>query len=210
MAQMAETVRAATPLVAKYGDDQKQTTIDAANRLTPAMASAGGGQPPEAIPSAVRNVVYRLSSELRLVTKSPHASADEKAEAGRLRGSLKPSVEYAPWWVRILSAVCLGLGTMIGYRRIVHTLGERLGSTHLTPGQGASAELVGAVLIGSAGFTGLPVSTTHIITSGIAGTMIGAGSGVNRGMVMRIALAWVVTLPVTILVAAGLFYLMAS
>lgn len=83
-------------------------------------------------------------------------------------------MEYAPWWVRVLSAACLGLGTMIGYRRIVRTLVERVGRTHLTLAQGASAELVGAGLIASAGFTGLPVSTTHIITSGTAGTMIGA------------------------------------
>ena len=75
-----------------------------------------------------------------------------------------PSVEYAPWWVCVLSAACLGVGTMIGYRRIVSTLGERVGSTHLTPAQGASAELVGAGLIASAGFNSPPVSTTHIMT----------------------------------------------
>jgi len=108
-----------------------------------------------------------------------------------------------------LSAAFLGLGTMVGYKRIVKTLGERVGKTDLTPAQGASAELVGAGLIATAGFTGLPVSTTHIITSGIAGTMIGSGSGVNRGMLVRIALAWVFTLPITILVAAGLFYMLA-
>ena len=110
----------------------------------------------------------------------------------------------------MLSATCLGLGTMIGYKRIVRTLGERVGKTHLTPAQGASAELVGAGLIASAGLTGLPVSTTHIITSGIAGTMVGSGSGINRGMLLRIALAWVFTLPITIVVAAGLFYLLAN
>ncbi len=119
------------------------------------------------------------------------------------------AVEYAPWWVRMLSAVCLGLGTMIGYKRIVHTLGERIGKAHLTPAQGASAELVGAVLIGTAGFTGLPVSTTHIITSGIAGTMVGSGAGINPSMLTRIGLAWLFTLPVTISVAAALFYFLA-
>ena len=127
----------------------------------------------------------------------------------KIRAGLRSAVEYAPWWVRVLSATCLGLGTMIGYKRIVQTLGERIGNTHLTPGQGASAELVGAGLIASAGFTGLPVSTTHIITSGIAGTMIGARSGIQTGMLTRIALAWILTLPVTIAVAAGLFYLLA-
>ena len=108
----------------------------------------------------------------------------------------------------MLSATCLGLGTMIGYKRIVHTLGERVGNTHLTPAQGASAELVGAGLIATAGFSGLPVSTTHIITSGIAGTMVGSRSGINRGMLVRIAMAWIFTLPVTILVAAAIFYVL--
>ncbi|MDQ2801690.1 MAG: inorganic phosphate transporter, partial [Pseudomonadota bacterium] len=101
------------------------------------------------------------------------------------------------------------LGTMIGYKRIVQTLGERVGKTHLTPAQGASAELVGAGADRHRGFTGLPVSTTHIITSGIAGTMVGSGSGVNRGMLLRIAAAWVFTLPITIVVAAGLFYVLS-
>jgi PiT family inorganic phosphate transporter len=119
-------------------------------------------------------------------------------------------VEYAPWWVRLLSALCLGIGTMIGYKRIVTTLGERLGNAHLTPAQGASAEIVSAVLIGTAGFTGLPVSTTHIVTSGIAGTMVASGAGLRFGMISRIATAWLLTLPFTILVSGGLYYLLAS
>jgi PiT family inorganic phosphate transporter len=80
----------------------------------------------------------------------------------------------------------------------------------MTPGQGASAELVGSILIGTAGFTGLPVSTTHIITSGIAGTMVAGGQGVQMGMLIRIAMAWLFTLPVTMLLAGGLFYLLDS
>jgi inorganic phosphate transporter, PiT family len=80
----------------------------------------------------------------------------------------------------------------------------------MTPGQGASAEIVGAGLIGLAGVTGLPVSTTHIITSGIAGTMVTGGQGVQRGMIARIVMAWVLTLPATILIAGGLFYLLGS
>ncbi len=86
---------------------------------------------------------------------------------------------------------------------------ERLGKSHLTPAQGASAELVGAVRIGTAGFTGLPVSTTHIITSGIAGTMVGSGAGINPSMLTRIALAWAFTMPITITSAAALFYTLA-
>lgn len=99
---------------------------------------------------------------------------------------------------------------MIGYKRIVTTLGQRLGNVHLTPAQGASAELVSSVLIGISGFTGLPVSTTHIVTSGIAGTMVSSGAGLRYGMLSRIAIAWLVTLPVTILIAASLYYLLDS
>ncbi|KXV79794.1 hypothetical protein AD953_01025 [Acetobacter malorum] len=98
---------------------------------------------------------------------------------------------------------------MIGYKRIVHTLGEKIGNTHLTPAQGASAELVGAGLIATAGYTGLPVSTTHIITAGIAGTMLGSGSGINPKMLTKIALAWIFTLPITIAIAATLFYVIS-
>jgi PiT family inorganic phosphate transporter len=117
-------------------------------------------------------------------------------------------VQYAPFWVRILSALCLGAGTMVGYKRVVRTLGERLGKQHMTPGQGASAELIGSILIATAGFTGLPVSTTHIITSGIAGTMVTGGQGLQAGTLVRIVLAWIFTLPVTVVVSGGLFYVL--
>ena len=99
---------------------------------------------------------------------------------------------------------------MIGYRRIVTTLGQRLGKVHLTPAQGAAAETVSAVLIGLSGFSGLPVSTTHIVTSGIAGTMVISGADLHFPMLSRIVIAWLVTLPVTILIAGGLYYLFES
>jgi len=91
----------------------------------------------------------------------------------------------------------------------VKTLGERLGKSHLVPAQGASAELVAAGLISFAGFTGYPVSTTHVVTGGIAGTMVGSGAGVQRATVWRIAAAWILTLPATIALSCGLFYLLS-
>jgi inorganic phosphate transporter, PiT family len=160
--------------------------------------------------SGVRDDVYRVISQLRHAEDSKSISAPEKKEAQRLSKQLGSYVEYAPFWVRMLSALYLGIGTMIGYKRIVKTLGERLGNVHLTPAQGASAELVSAVLIGTAGFTGLPVSTTHIVTSGIGGTMVASGAGLRYAMIRRIVLAWVLTLPATILVAGGLYYVLAS
>ncbi len=221
----------AIPLVQKYGDQAKQEALDSAQRLQqaapvlsadtgaaakPAASTpqstdpgAGGQADPTATRSGIRAEVYTLVSELKAIGKDKKASPEDRALATKLRAGMHSAVEYAPWWVRMLSAVCLGLGTMIGYKRIVHTLGERLGKSHLTPAQGASAELVGALLIGTAGFTGLPVSTTHIITSGIAGTMVGSGAGINPSMLTRIALAWAFTLPITITVAAALFYTLA-
>ena len=119
------------------------------------------------------------------------------------------SVQYAPWWVRILSTLCLGFGTMVGYRRIVTTLGERLGKQKLVPAQGGSAELAAAAVIGVAGFTGFPVSTTHVVTGGISGTMVGSGAGLQPVTAWQIATAWVLTLPATIMLSGGLFYLLS-
>jgi PiT family inorganic phosphate transporter len=157
-----------------------------------------------------RGDVYSVISQLRHVGENPAATKADKAKAQSLRKQMGPPVQFAPIWVRVLSAFCLGVGTMIGYRRVVRTLGERLGKSHMTPGQGASAELVGSVLIGLAGFTGLPVSTTHVVTAGIAGTMIAGGQGVQRGMVVRIVAAWVFTLPATMAIAGVLFYVLAN
>jgi PiT family inorganic phosphate transporter len=208
----------AIPLIAKYGDDVKAQGLRAAAALQQAgpgldgqATRLGDGQAPaaaRATRSQLRGDVYVVLSELKHVTEAVQASAGEKSQAKTLRQEMGPPVQYAPIWVRMLSALCLGAGTMVGYKRVVRTLGERLGKQHMTPGQGASAELVGSILIGTAGFTGLPVSTTHIITSGIAGTMIAGGQGVQPNMLVRIVLAWVFTLPITMAVAAGLFYVL--
>jgi phosphate/sulfate permease len=163
-----------------------------------------------AVAYALIELLYRILAEMKKVQASRQASDHDKAFAGEVRSSLRGSVEYAPFWVRLASALCLGIGTMFGYRRVVRTLGERLGRTHLTPAKGAAAELVSALLIGTTGFSGLPVSTTHIVTSGIAGTMLAdrGSPGLRQGTVSRIVLAWVLTLPVTIGLAAGLFYVL--
>ena len=152
--------------------------------------------------------MYEIIAQLKHAEEAKGISADEKKQVKSLKKQLGQTVEYAPWWVRIVSALCLGVGTMIGYKRIVTTLGARLGKTHLTPAQGAAAETVSSVLIGFSGFSGFPVSTTHIVTSGIAGTMVAAGAGLQWGMLSRIVIAWLVTLPVTIVIAGGLYYLL--
>lgn len=222
----------AQPLVQRYGDKQKTAALASIQsiqtRAAQGHANARLGVPdtdkaelPSRLEtglksetarrrSSVRGDVYQVISELTHVEEASGVSTADKSEAKRIAKRLGSSVEYAPGWVRALSALCLGVGTMIGYKRIVKTLGERLGNVHLTAAQGASAEVVASVLIGIAGFTGLPVSTTHIVTSGIGGTMVASGAGLQYRMLSRIAIAWAFTLPVTILIAAGLYFLLAS
>lgn len=123
--------------------------------------------------------------------------------------SLNQSYEFSPTWVVAMIAICLGIGTMIGWKRIVVTIGEKIGKSHLNYAQGASAELCAAAVIGVSSASGLPVSTTHVLSSGIAGTMVAQGgiSNLQKKTVKNIALAWILTLPVTMLLSALLFLL---
>jgi inorganic phosphate transporter, PiT family len=222
--EMAATMSQAEPLVRQYGDDEKAAALSAAKAIeamvqNDQVQAADGAHPALEFGmhssaarsrSSVRDDVYRVIAQLQHAGEASGISAQEKQQARQLQKQLGLLVEYAPIWVRLLSALCLGIGTMIGYKRIVTTLGERLGTVRLTPAQGACAELVSALLIGTAGLTGLPVSTTHIVTSGIAGTMVTSGAGLRYGMISRIVIAWAITLPVTIAIAASLYYLLAS
>jgi PiT family inorganic phosphate transporter len=123
--------------------------------------------------------------------------------------SSKKLVEYAPSWVIIMISISLGLGTMIGWKRIVKTIGEKIGKQHMSYAQGASAELVASIGIGVATRFGVPVSTTHMLSSGIMGSMVAKKGlkNLQKGTVINIALAWVLTLPVTIVLSGGLFLL---
>ena len=132
-------------------------------------------------------------------------SHDEAHRLDHDRKAFRRLTEYAPRWVIIAIALALGFGTMIGWKRIVVTVGEKIGKSHLTYGQGACAEIVAASTISVASFTGLPVSTTHVLSSGVAGTMVAKGTGLQRDTVRNIAFAWVLTLPVTALGGGLLF-----
>lgn len=201
----------AAPLIQAHGDDQKSHTLDRIQWVSSdATQSRNGLQAGAAGRTVLRDDIYQVISQLEHVEEAKGVSPADKKTAKELEKKLGNSVEYAPVWVRILSALCLGVGTMFGYKRIVTTLGERLGTAHLTPAQGACAELVAAALIGTAGFTGLPVSTTHIVTSGIAGTMVADGAGLQFAVLRRILMAWILTLPVTIAVAGTLYYFLTS
>ncbi len=117
---------------------------------------------------------------------------------------------FIPTWVKVAVAIALGLGTMIGWKRIVVTVGERIGKTHLTYAQGASAEIVAMATIGAAEMYGLPVSTTHVLSSGVAGTMVANKSGLQWATVRNLLMAWVLTLPVSIALAGGLYWLLRN
>jgi len=161
---------------------------------------------PGAERKALRLNLYLTSETVGrlLKAKSLPAGLDAKAAASYQK-SLKRLTDFIPVWVKVAVALSLGLGTMIGWKRIVVTVGEKIGKAHLTYAQGACAELVAFGTIEAADILGLPVSTTHILSSGIAGTMVANGSGIQRETVRNILLAWVLTLPVCVLLGAALF-----
>jgi PiT family inorganic phosphate transporter len=159
--------------------------------------------------SNVRNDMYLASETLSLMGKKndPQLSAVEKDEMKRYKGALDNAIKFIPTWVKVAVAIALGMGTMVGWKRIVVTVGEKIGKTHLTYAQGASAELVAMATIGAADAFGLPVSTTHVLSSGVAGTMAANRSGLQWSTVRNLATAWVLTLPASIVLAGVLFWI---
>jgi inorganic phosphate transporter, PiT family len=156
----------------------------------------------------VRNGFYIASEALRVMAKN-HAvsfSADEQAGLDNYKKKLDTATKFIPTWVKVAVALALGLGTMVGWKRIVVTVGEKIGKEHLTYGQGAVAELMAASTIALADFGGLPVSTTHVLSSGIAGTMAANKSGLQLSTIRNIAAAWVFTLPAAALLSGLLFW----
>jgi PiT family inorganic phosphate transporter len=159
-----------------------------------------------------RNDMYLVSEAFRLMKKSgqPTISASDWVVIDGYKKSIDGATKFIPSWVKVAVALALGLGTMVGWKRIVVTVGEKIGKDHLTYAQGAAAELTAMATIGAADYMGLPVSTTHVLSSGVAGTMAANKSGLQWGTVRNLLLAWVLTLPVSIVLAAGLFWLFRS
>ena len=143
-----------------------------------------------------RNDMYLVSEAIRFLVKDKESdlNAQDIATLNAYKGSLDSATKFIPGWVKIVVAIALGLGTMVGWKRIVVTVGEKIGKTHLTYAQGACAEITAAATIAAADGYGLPVSTTHVLSSGIAGTMAANGSGLQWSTIRNIALAWVLTL----------------
>jgi PiT family inorganic phosphate transporter len=166
---------------------------------------------PQEMQANVRNQMYLASETMRLMAKNgpKMAPADAKALAA-YKAELDKSTKFIPPWVKVAVALALGMGTMIGWKRIVVTVGEKIGKTHLTYAQGASAELVTMATILGADNIGVPVSTTHILSSGVAGTMAANHSGLQFSTVRDIALAWIFTLPAAALLSGTLFWAFSS
>jgi PiT family inorganic phosphate transporter len=157
----------------------------------------------------VRNDMYLSSEALRfmLSNHAPAFTAEEQAAVKAYRGALDDSTKFIPTWVKVAVAIALGLGTMVGWKRIVVTVGEKIGKDHLTYAQGASAELVAAATIAAADAYGLPVSTTHVLTSGVAGTMAANRSGLQMSTLRNLVMAWITTLPASIALSGALFFI---
>jgi PiT family inorganic phosphate transporter len=157
----------------------------------------------------VRNDMYVASEAIRLMQKNnnPAFTAEENAALKNYKSKVDKATKFIPPWVKVAVALALGLGTMVGWKRIVVTVGEKIGKEHLTYAQGACAELVAMATISAADNFGLPVSTTHVLSSGVAGTMAANRSGLQFSTIRNIAAAWVFTLPAAALLSGSLFWL---
>jgi len=166
-------------------------------------------QVPDEQTGNIRNDMYLISEALRRMDKQhdPSFPGTDYTMLKEYRASLDQATKFIPTWVKAAVALALGLGTMIGWKRIVITVGEKIGKSHLTYGQGASAELVAMGTIGAADVLGLPVSTTHVLSSGVAGTMAANRSGLQWSTVRNLLMAWVLTMPASIILSGVLFWL---
>jgi PiT family inorganic phosphate transporter len=153
--------------------------------------------------------MYVASEAIRLMqkNKNPQFTADENAALANYKSKVDKATKFIPTWVKVAVALALGMGTMVGWKRIVVTVGEKIGKEHLTYAQGATAELVAMATIFAADNFGLPVSTTHVLSSGVAGTMAANRSGLQMSTIRNIAAAWVFTLPAAALLSGCLFAL---
>lgn len=185
----------------------QQFIIDTNATISPYGSAANV---PVGMVSNTRNDMYLAGEALKLIDKKkllPMEPAD-LATIKTYHQAIDNATKFIPTWVKVAVALALGLGTMVGWKRIVITVGEKIGKTHLTYGQGASAELVAMGTIFTADTLGLPVSTTHILSSGVAGSMVANGSGLQMSTVRNLLMAWVLTLPVSIALSFTLFVIL--
>ncbi|UYU32127.1 inorganic phosphate transporter PitA [Siccibacter colletis] len=157
--------------------------------------------------SQLRRIMLCIADTSDKVAKLDGTSAEDQRYLKKLKGDLLNTIEYAPIWIIMAVALALGIGTMIGWRRVATTIGEKIGKKGMTYAQGMSAQMTAAVSIGVASYTGMPVSTTHVLSSSVAGTMIVDGGGLQRKTVTNILMAWVFTLPASIGLSGLLYWI---
>lgn len=155
----------------------------------------------------VRRLLMCIADTMDKVAKLPETTSEDRRYLNNLRQDMLKTVEYAPLWIIVAVALALSLGTMVGWRRVAVTIGEKIGKRGMTYAQGVSAQVTAALSIGVASYTGMPVSTTHVLSSAVAGTMIVDGGGVQGKTVKNILLAWVFTLPVSLVMSGVLYWL---
>lgn len=167
--------------------------------------------PTAAVPN-VRNDMYLVSEAIQLMSKDKAIKFEPETMTylEAFKKLTDKATKFIPIWVKVSVAIALGLGTMVGWKRIVVTVGEKIGKSHLTYGQGASAELVAMLTIGAADLYGLPVSTTHVLSSGVAGTMAANKSGLQIQTIRNLAMAWVATLPAAMSLSGLLFWIFSQ
>jgi PiT family inorganic phosphate transporter len=214
------TVPLPTPVDARATLSEYVRSREVKPDLVPALASVTGdigkqvkdhgslAQVPAAAVTNVRNDMYLTSETIRFLEKTTAVpEGDARTNLHAFKDQIDAATKFIPLWVKVVVALALGLGTMVGWKRIVMTVGEKIGKTHLTYAQGASAELVAMVTIGAADMFGLPVSTTHVLSSGVAGTMAANRSGLQMSTIRNLAMAWVLTLPAAMLLSGSLYWL---
>ena len=167
--------------------------------------------PLEAV-SNVRIDMYLASESIRFLEKNKTVKFDDDAKANLnvFKKNIDDATKFIPLWVKVSVAIALGLGTMVGWKRIVITVGEKIGKSHMTYAQGATAELVTMTTIAGADIFGLPVSTTHILSSAVAGAMAANKSGLQLGTIRNLVIAWVLTLPSAMLLSGSLYWLFSK
>jgi inorganic phosphate transporter, PiT family len=173
-------------------------------------ASGTFARMPAATVTNVRNDMYLTSEAIRFFAKDPRNAAldaQTRHDLDAFKKQIDLATKFIPLWVKVAVAIALGLGTMVGWKRIVVTIGEKIGKTHLTYAQGAAAELVAMSTIAAADMFGLPVSTTHVLASGVAGTMAANKSGLQMATLRNLLMAWVLTLPAAILLSGSLYWI---
>jgi PiT family inorganic phosphate transporter len=218
--QLARTVQAADNITAIVRDHHDQSSEAVASKTIDHLGKIHhyieGRKSPADIPLEdrfhFRQSVLLADKSVGDMVKGGHLglTSNESKKLANERKVLRSLTDYAPRWVLVAIALALGIGTMVGWKRIVVTVGEKIGKSHLTYAQGASAEIVAASTIGVAAWLGLPVSTTHVLSSGIAGTMVAHGSGLQHSTVRNIGLAWILTLPAVMTLSAIFFLLLRA